>query len=242
MYISDLNVNTFIKAMDEYSRKMSTGVTLCILSPVALIGMAGLVTEDGRGVLSESAFVVIGLLILLILVAIGVMLIIRSSIEINKFKNIREGEFYLEENKNLAVEQTSDEFETVYGKRMALGVGLCIISPIPIITTAIVGAGDEVILLMVSLLLIIVATAVNMFVKNSIKRNGYMQLLKREDFDPNNRKAAMIEERVGGIYWPVVVAIFLGWSFLEGAWTISWVVFPIAGLIYAAIVNFIKRS
>jgi hypothetical protein len=40
---------------------------------------------------------------------------------------------------------------------------------------------------------------------------------------------------ISAVFWPLVVAAYLLWSFVTGAWHISWIVFPIAGLIFGAI-------
>ena len=240
--MNDFDYRVFMREMDKYASGMSNGVMLCILSPILLISVAGFVKDDGTEILFEDSYIALGMLVLLLMVAIGVMYIIMSGIKIKRYQFIRRGEFHLEENKRLTLEDQYFDFESIYGKRIALGVGLCIVSPVPLIIEAVLEAGDTIVLMMVSLLLIMVAIAVNIFIKNSIKRSSYMQLLKVEDFDPNNREAIKREEYVGSIYWPVVVAIFLGWSFVKSAWMISWIVFPVAGLIYAAIVNFIKKG
>ena len=40
---------------------------------------------------------------------------------------------------------------------------------------------------------------------------------------------------VAAVYWPVAAAIYLAWSFLSGDWGITWVVWPIAGVLYAGL-------
>lgn len=37
---------------------------------------------------------------------------------------------------------------------------------------------------------------------------------------------------LSAIYWPAVAIIFLAWSFLADAWSVSWIIWPIAALIY----------
>ena len=37
------------------------------------------------------------------------------------------------------------------------------------------------------------------------------------------------------MYWPVAAAVCLAWSFLSGDWGITWVVWPIAGVLYAGL-------
>ena len=54
------------------------------------------------------------------------------------------------------------------------------------------------------------------------------------------RTAAALEnerrnERLGGVYWPVVVAAYLLWSFLSGGWHYTWVIWPAAALLFAAL-------
>ena len=45
------------------------------------------------------------------------------------------------------------------------------------------------------------------------------------------------EDAVGAVYWPVVIAIYLGWSFWTGKWGVTWVVWPVAALLCAAVVS-----
>ena len=42
-------------------------------------------------------------------------------------------------------------------------------------------------------------------------------------------------ETLSGIYWCIITAIYLGWSFFTKQWNITWIVWPVAGLLYAAI-------
>ena len=40
---------------------------------------------------------------------------------------------------------------------------------------------------------------------------------------------------IAAIYWPVMAAIYLAWSFLSGDWGITWVLWPVAGVLYAGL-------
>ncbi|MDO4745237.1 MAG: helix-turn-helix transcriptional regulator [Bacillota bacterium] len=239
--LSDEQIKSFVSDTAHFGYKMAIGVSLCILSPTLLIGLAGFVTEDGQGGLSETAFVVIGMLALIIMVAAAVKIFIGNSIYMNRYKFIKEGEFSLIKEQIIDLENEFAKFEPRFGKGISLGVGLCIFSVVPLIIAAVMEMSDVTVILMVPVLLIIVAIAVNKFVKLGLIRDGYMQLLKQEDFEPANKAKAEMEERIGGIYWPAVVAIYLAWSFIGDAWARSWLIFPIAGLIFAALVNALKN-
>ena len=62
------------------------GVVLCILSPAVLISLSGV---SAAGFVSEALFVNIGMLVLLTMVAVAVMIFIRSGITIGRYKYIR---------------------------------------------------------------------------------------------------------------------------------------------------------
>lgn len=240
--LSDDNVKKFLGDTAHFAYMIAMGVSLCILSPVLLIGLAGCVAEEGQGGLSETTFVIVGLLALMIMVAIAVKIFITNGVYMNKYRFIKNGEFELSDIHEKSIANSFSEFEPVFGKGISLGVGLCILSPIPLIIASVMELSDAIVVLMVPVLLIIVAIAVNKFVKLGLIREGYMQLLKQEEFTPSNRKKAELEDRVGGIYWPVIVAIYLIWSFAGDAWSKSWLIFPIAGLIFAAIINALKKQ
>src|SRR5690606_42043861 len=62
------------------------------------------------------------------------------------------------------------------------------------------------------------------------------ELLQEEDEEEGPEASSNPAVRmVAAIYWPVATAIYLGWSFLSGDWDVTWVVWPIAGVLYAGL-------
>ena len=43
-----------------------------------------------------------------------------------------------------------------------------------------------------------------------------------------------------GAYWCLVVVIYLGWSFWTNNWKMTWIIWPVAGVLYAAILGIVK--
>lgn len=237
-------INQFMTATSEFGKRIARGVAMCILSPALLIGLAGFVKEADNpyGVISDTTMVLWGLVFLAIMIACAVMLFIRGGSLMSQYAYVKKGEFYLEQGSIDVIEGVLADFEPQFSSGIAKGVGLCIMSPIPLIATSLIGFPDPFVVLMVSALLLIVAVAVSIFIKMSVIKDGFLQLLKREAFDPIKKENARREEWFGGIYWPVIVAIYLLWSFTKDAWHMSWMIFPIAGLIFAAITNALKKS
>lgn len=54
-------------------------------------------------------------------------------------------------------------------------------SPIPLVAAALLGLSDQWLVLMVPVLLLTVAGAVSIFIKLEVMRDGFLQLLKKED-------------------------------------------------------------
>ena len=46
-----------------------------------------------------------------------------------------------------------------------------------------------------------------------------------------------IREVVGAVYWCVLTAIYLTWSFLTNHWHISWIVFAVGGVLFQAVMS-----
>ncbi len=50
------------------------------------------------------------------------------------------------------------------------------------------------------------------------------------------RKGEDFANRIGGIYWPCIVLIYLVYSLLTHDWGRSWIIWPAAGLFFVVII------
>ena len=88
----------------------------------------------------------------------------------------------------------------------------------------------------VIVLLIMVAAGVKMIVLTCIRKGGYDKLLEEGDYTRLDKKAS----RYDGIYWAIATAVYLGWSFITMNWQFTWIVWPVAGVLYAAFHEIMK--
>lgn len=101
----------------------------------------------------------------------------------------------------------------------------------------------------VCLLLILVGIGVFLLVHASIISESYKTLLKGdislhedanqqtsyETHDPSRRRYnKALSNAISDVYWLGVTAAYLIWSFLFHAWHISWLIWPLAGILWAA--------
>ena len=43
-----------------------------------------------------------------------------------------------------------------------------------------------------------------------------------------------------GVYWCLTTAIYLGWSFWSREWDFTWIIWPVAGVLFAALLGIVK--
>lgn len=118
-----------------------------------------------------------------------------------------------------------------------VGIGLCILAAAPLFICAAVDGDAETMFGVVGfcITLLIVAFGVHNIVLTCTIQGGYQRLLEEGDYSREkklrNRKMAPIAIA----YWCIVTAIYLLWSFLTWEWYRTWIIWPVAGVLYGAI-------
>ena len=80
-----------------------------------------------------------------------------------------------------------------------------------------------------------VAAGVNMIVRVSIIKGSYDMLLQEGEFSKKEKQAKTKLDTLSGVYWCLATAIYLGWSFWTMRWDIPWILWPVAGVLFAAV-------
>ena len=86
----------------------------------------------------------------------------------------------------------------------------------------------------------LVAIAVWLFVWSGIIWGGFQKLLQEGDYTVENKAVNRKYEHVTAIYWCVWTALYLAISLSTMRWDITWVVWPVAGVLYGALLAFLK--
>lgn len=223
--------------LSEY-KKLALGVMMCILSPILLIVLPVLaVPAPGEipGWFSEETAAGIGLTALLVIVAAAVALIIMAGIRLGKYEQWEKEPIELEYGLKGILEERLKQSEKAYTRNITLGVVLCILSPVPLIAASLFGASDVVLVGLVGVLLALVAVAVVFFITSVPIHGGCQILLRQGDYTPDNIEKQKKTERIGSIYWPVVVAIYLALSLITRRWDMTWIIWPVAGVVFGGI-------
>jgi len=230
------DANAFLAQRETAAPKIALGVALCILSPAALI-LFGALSEYGNWKLTENAAGGIGLVILMVLVAIAVVLFVSVGHASAPFAFLEKEVFDTEYGVRGMVQERQKAYRDTYTRGNIIGVLLCILSPVPLFLSMI-SENEAFMSIMVASLFPIVALGVTSFVWVGVKWASFEKLLQEGEYAKVQKPVTPTHKLISGIYWPVTLAIYLGWSFAYGAWGISWVVWPIAGVLYGAVMAF----
>ncbi len=238
-YKTDIPVVTYeeaqnyIEAAKEAMPKISLGILFCIISPVILLLLLGL-SELNMVSIKEDLLVAVGLVALIISVAVGVSYIIRSSSKLEKYENLKYDLFEVDYKTEQMVRSILTEDEQSYRSSVNTSIILYILSALPVIVIPLVFEADGLSVLSVIITLLIVAFSTYNLVSKSAVNNACSILLQQGDYSIKN-KSNKTSKIVSKVYWCIIVAIYLGYSFTTYNWAISWIIWPVAGILFGAI-------
>ena len=238
--VSMEEANAFMKASAGQSKVTALGVMLCILCPVMLIFLAGL-SEAHIGGITETAASVIGLAQLFIFVTIAVFLFISSAGKNERFAYLKKEPFETSYGVSGVVKEKKEAYKPTYTKYLSLGVVLCILSPVPLILSALIRESAVLLISMTALLLCMVAIGVFMIVRAALINESYEILLQEGEFDKSEKQKSKSVDAASSIFWGLTVAVYLAWSFITKDWKSTWVVWPVAGVLFVPFITVIKR-
>ena len=237
--VSMEEANEFLRLTEEIAPRRANMVSLCILAPALLILFLALSQIEAFPI-PESLMIGIGVVSLLVLIATAVFFFIIDAAKLKPYEFLATtpietlyGVSGMVSEKRKAHEHTN----VVY---IAIGVTLCILSCVPLIIASITGTSNVIILLMVCVLLTFVCAGVNLFVRAGSLNEAFKMLLQEDDYSVSAKKKSPIVNAVSGIYWTGVTAGYLAWSFITNDWGRSWIVWPIAGVLFAVVITIVK--
>ena len=231
-FVSMEEANAFLNHKAESAPRIALGVLLCILSPITLILLGG-AQDTGRLPLTEMQAAMIGLIVLLMMVAGAVLLFVLNGMRGNKFEYLEKDALDTAYGVSGMVRERMQREEGDHTRRIALGVVLCVLAAIPLFALLLWRGEDDFYgVLGISAILVLAAIGVHILVKATIPWEGYRMLLEEGDYTRDRKRNA---RRYGGIYWSVITAAYLAVSFLTKRWDMTWIVWPVAGVLYGVV-------
>ncbi len=212
------------------------GVALCVCSPIPLFFLLAIAHSEDSSLSSNTA-AALGIIAVLIIVAVGVSFFLRTDQYQTDIAQMENDKFEFEYGVHSVFAEKLQKFHPVYNKKLSWGIALFIGSAIPLLAVAILSGREDMSILMLVVLLLLVTAGLSIVIPVSTEFEAYQLLESEGDRDAGKSEAARNAEKLGAFYWPLLLAIFLGWSLWTMDWHLTWIVWPVGSILFAALVG-----
>lgn len=226
----------YIQSAKKFFRYIGVGVMLCIYSPIVLILINALMENRYAEAYQEKIETAIGVPVLFVMIAVAVAIFIYQGMKFNKYDYLKQEAFSLDAGVERELRESYEKTKSGFILKIVVGVVMCILSVVPIIIIDVIAGGEGVVAQMSPIfLLMIVGIAVFLFITAGGEQSSYDVLLQMGDFTERRKTGKDLTAKVSDVYWSVVTAIYLIWSFVSMNWHFTWVVWPVAGILFGVI-------
>ena len=222
--VSMQEANEFIAAKERTAGKVAFATFLCIVSPVLMIFMAG-------GAKAGIA----GLILMFIMVAFAVAIFISCGGITKQFDFLETENIETEYGVTGMVKERRNAYKETYTRNNVIGTCFAILSVVPLFGAFLISESDFAAIAGVCLLFIMVGIGVVFFINGGIRWASYEKLLEEGEYTRRSKAGKKgILGALSGAYWILITAVYLAVSLPHDNWDETWIIWPVAGLIFAA--------
>lgn len=241
----------YLKDSARYAYLVSLGILFCILSVCGPIVFSAVGDFVGK---RERLFDALAVCSLFVLVAVGVGLIVYSSVRIGKWKNIKQEHWVTDFATTEYIHHEMEQYKGIHALILTVGIVLCILSVLPpAILDSFLDYSNFWEDCSGAFMVAMVAVGVFLIVMSSMKLGSYNTLLRLNqkntvggNYVPDQQNEPQyINQNVAvfmSVYWPSVTCLYLIWSFLSFAWWKTWIIWPVAAIIHSVLKNTLKKQ
>ena len=232
----------FLDFRNSFASAIALGVMMCIFSPI-LIVLLNCAVQAGRLSITEGAANGIGLIVLFLLIGGAVALFVINGIKNSPYEYLDNEMIETEYGVDGMARERRDRFKGTFTAQLTTGIVLCVMSAVPVfVVMAVSGEKENTFYygVAVAVLLAFVGIGSFLIIRSSIIWGSLQMILEEGSYSRANKEENAKNGNIAGIYWALVTAGYLAYSFLTMKWDRSWIIWPIAGVLYGAIVTILR--
>lgn len=237
--VSMEEANEFLELRKKGASTVASATAICILSPILLLLLGGL-AEEPKFHITEKLAAGLGCTVLFGMIAIAVFLFITYGIKASHTEHLEKYAFETEYGVSGMAKEKKRLYEGTFTRGIAVGVVLCIMAVVPMFLAIAMEAPDYICAVLGGVLLGLIAIGVYMIIRVSMVKESLDTLLQEGEFTREEKEIKRKMDPVSGAYWCLATAIYLGWSFWTMRWDFTWIVWPIAGVLFAAFYGIVR--
>lgn len=240
--VSLTQASAYLALRKAAAPKIAIATALCIISPVTLILLAGM-SEVQRFPISGNAAAGIGLCVMLVLLAVAVSIFLRTDADVRDYRFLEEEPFETEYGVEGMVRQRQQEYKDTHTRLVTVGVVLCVLAAVPLFAAMCISGSDLLYIAAVCALLVLVAIGCLALVTAGVYQGAMERLLEEGDYTRGQKKHRRVLGTVSTIYWLAATAVFLIYTYGpsgNGQPQYSWIIWAVAGVLYAAVMGVVR--
>ncbi len=228
----------YVEQKLEVSHLTTKGVMLCLCSVIPLFFFLAMAETNKLGITDDMA-AGLGIFSVLIMVSIGISFFIKTNQYESEIARIEDAPFELAYGVHSAFQEKLEKFRPRYNFRLSIAVFLFIISFVPLMFSGLFYEGTDITLMMLIVLIFFIATGIYILSPVSAQFEAYNTILT-DNSDKEKSKRNQKAERLASFYWPLLTAIFLGWSLWTMDWGTTWIIWPVGAVLFAALMGLME--
>lgn len=232
------NAKEYFDTAKSSMANIALGVFLCIIAITPLIILESLIKSDVIQT-SSSISEMIGLIFLFVIIASAVAIFIINGSKLGVYDKYKTESLTLTPDAKQYVLDKQIESRKITIKTLAVSVPMYIISVVPFIIISSFSKIEDGLIesIAITVLLLVIGLATYFIIRNTYANTPCEALLEQDEYKEIMKKTNKKIELIIKLYWSIVLVLYLGYSFITSNWEISWVIWPVAGLLEAVIKN-----
>lgn len=243
-FVSIEEANRFLEAKEITAPRVALGSALCILSPIPLFllgALSEMTNENGVSRwISENVAAGIGLLTLALIITAAVALFLSCRTYTADFDYLDKEPIETAYGVSGMVQELKLQYRDRYSLNNMIGVCLCILSTVPLFLALwfcnAYPQEDLIMCIGLCLMLVVISVAVSRFILVGIIWESYQKLLQEGDYSRKQKSQSNFNQ----LYWGLITAVYLLYSFYSGNWHTSWLIWIIASPLRKLLVIVLK--
>ncbi|MCL2071192.1 MAG: permease prefix domain 1-containing protein [Oscillospiraceae bacterium] len=186
---------------------------------------------------AHNTAIALGLFAIFVAIAPAVVIYIVQGMKLSRYyEKYGNHALLLDTSTRAEFESKREQFMSRFTALIATGVALVLLA-VGVFFLLFLGIGN--VNAAVAALLFVIGFASLLFIVGGMEYHAFDYLLGRGDYKNKsikqaNQKAERVIGTVASVFWPLSTAAYLLWSFVGNAWGISWIIWPVAGVLFGA--------
>lgn len=226
----------YVENKMEVASLIAKGVVLSVCSVIPLFFLLAIAETEPLNLTTDIA-VVIGIVSILAMVSFGISFFIKINQYEGDLAPLDNERFELAYGVHSVFKEKLQKFTRVYNQRLTAAISMFIFSFIPLMVVATLINRADMTLMMLIVMFLMIATGIYIIVPVSTKYEAYNYILKEGDLNVGKSRTTIHAEKLAAFYWPLLTAIYIGWSLWTMDWDVTWIVWPVGAISFAALVG-----